>query len=466
MREVQSWNLGGWGVVLRANRGAWQEGKASARCLGSDCSASQHVDGSRSTCVSQTKNDRDGEQGEQGKLEYDGTENEIRLRKCVKGSQSERQFALNRKHAFKISLHKRGNTFNHLERALQKTGLAENAKFVGSSAGSLVGLALALDLDFDQIKDFQLTCVERTHGSLQGALRLKEYLDEIMDQMLPDGACEKISDRSSLGTMPFYVKVCMQAAGLFELFDGLNSFCKLFTSMAPLCGMPFKHEGEVVYDGAVSDWYHNGIFTAPKGHQSSNEREITVTPFWFSRADIKPSQYVPIWWALYPPRVEDFEWVYHLGYQDGMKWSMQHIQTLSGPRINDVSLHSAFRAIHGKPTGAFTRSFGYRSILRIVPSSTFDLADVWKNNVLVDIKDLFEQEWSMRQGSDALHTVAVQTVTNFKTAFRLKSPDVVELLSAVINTLEVLVDVWPSHEGSTSRGNIGWWRFLRKKSRP
>jgi len=38
-----------------------------------------------------------------------------------------------------------------------------------------------------------------------------------------------------------------------------------------------------------------------------------INPFWFSRADIRPSQYVPFWWALYPPRVEDFEWVFELG---------------------------------------------------------------------------------------------------------------------------------------------------------
>ena len=79
----------------------------------------------------------------------------------------------------------------------------DDAKFVGSSAGSLIGLALgalslllspllprcmlltalppaALGLDFKHIRDFQLGCVDRTHGSLVGAFSLKQYVDEIM----------------------------------------------------------------------------------------------------------------------------------------------------------------------------------------------------------------------------------------------------------------------------------------------
>jgi hypothetical protein len=105
--------------------------------------------------------------------------------------------------------------------ALQEGRLVDDAKFVGSSAGSLVGLALgmetlsepptcplglvraqltelptaALGLSFERIRDFQLGCVDRTHGSLVGAFSLKKYVDEIMDDMLPDDAYITIGDR-------------------------------------------------------------------------------------------------------------------------------------------------------------------------------------------------------------------------------------------------------------------------------
>lgn len=41
---------------------------------------------------------------------------------------------------------------------LQEDGMVDGAKFMGSSAGSLVSAALALGLDFDKIKDFQVSC--------------------------------------------------------------------------------------------------------------------------------------------------------------------------------------------------------------------------------------------------------------------------------------------------------------------
>jgi hypothetical protein len=58
--------------------------------------------------------------------------------------------------------------------------VVHDAKFVGSSAGSLICLVLALGLDFEKIRDFQLDCVDRTHGSITGAFRLKQYVGEIM----------------------------------------------------------------------------------------------------------------------------------------------------------------------------------------------------------------------------------------------------------------------------------------------
>jgi len=43
--------------------------------------------------------------------------------------------------------------------------------------------------------EFQLGCVDRTHGSIVGAFSLKQYVDEIMDDMLPDDAYKNIGDR-------------------------------------------------------------------------------------------------------------------------------------------------------------------------------------------------------------------------------------------------------------------------------
>ena len=48
---------------------------------------------------------------------------------------------------------------------------------------------------------------------------------------------------------------------------------------------------------------------------------ISVCPFYFSRADITPSEYVPLHWAFYPPKdPEQLRRVYDLGYRDTLTW--------------------------------------------------------------------------------------------------------------------------------------------------
>lgn len=52
----------------------------------------------------------------------------------------------------------------------------------------------------------------------------------------------------------------------------------------------------------------------------SGEATITVCPFYCSRADIKPSRYIPPWWAFLPPQPSELESVYYLGYNDTKEW--------------------------------------------------------------------------------------------------------------------------------------------------
>ena len=306
-------------------------------------------------------------------------------------------------------------------RALQEGRLVSEAKFVGSSAGSLIGLALALGLDFERIRDFQLGCVDRTHGSIVGAFRLRQYVEEIMDNMLPADAFTTIGDRVevSFSSMPSFAN---RRVNIFRDNSHLRQAILASCCMAPLAGMPFRLDGELVYDGAISDWLQNQSFlTCPEGHAATAAAAVRVTPFWFSRADIRPSQYIPLWWALYPPRRQDFEWVFELGYRDGSDWVRRHAAVFGqrkGPHWASSSATSSpddssdgddgFGAmgvpgsvtrkrrsqpwvrdkgkeeggsgegekwrIAGKPSGAFTRAFGYRSILYMVPSWLLDAA--------------------------------------------------------------------------------------------
>ena len=101
---------------------------------------------------------------------------------------------------------------------------------------------------------------------------------------------------------------------------------------------------------------------------------ITVSPFYFSDADIKPSRYVPLWWAFFPPQSKDtIDWLYALGYEDcasyleknipGLEMTRQGIQR--NPHSYDVrsSMKSAVGSINrflGYDTNELTTSFGLK----------------------------------------------------------------------------------------------------------
>eukprot|EP00619_Florenciella_sp_RCC1007_P013278 CAMPEP_0205913934 /NCGR_PEP_ID=MMETSP1325-20131115/6893_1 /ASSEMBLY_ACC=CAM_ASM_000708 /TAXON_ID=236786 /ORGANISM="Florenciella sp., Strain RCC1007" /LENGTH=133 /DNA_ID=CAMNT_0053280901 /DNA_START=26 /DNA_END=423 /DNA_ORIENTATION=- len=85
--------------------------------------------------------------------------------------------------------------------------------------------------------------------------------------------------------------------------------------MTPLAGFPFALDGALVFDGGLTDFQPQ-----LKRSGTAPAHTITISPFYCSSADIRPSRYIPLWWALYPPRREDFAWIYHLGYDDARSY--------------------------------------------------------------------------------------------------------------------------------------------------
>lgn len=82
------------------------------------------------------------------------------------------------------------------------------------------------------------------------------------------------------------------------------------TLMASIAAFPAAplvfRRGKWFIDGGMSDF-----------QPIVDENTITVSPFYFSDCDIKPSRYVPLWWCCIPPKSNDtIDWLYALGYED------------------------------------------------------------------------------------------------------------------------------------------------------
>jgi len=85
----------------------------------------------------------------------------------------------------------------------------------------------------------------------------------------------------------------------FDSAEDLQAALVASAAAFPLA-QPVKRKGKWLIDGGLSDF--QPIF---------DENTITINPFYFSQADIKPSRYVPAWWALLPSSDPDtLDWLY------------------------------------------------------------------------------------------------------------------------------------------------------------
>lgn len=253
---------------------------------------------------------------------------------------------------------------------LQDMGLDRNCEtvFIGSSAGALTAAGLVLGVDFRAVRDFALHCVDDTHGKVCKAFRLKSMITACMDKLLKTKPGEKQPHQRLNGRLHVSVTAlpwCQNRR--YSEFDSYNDFRNALLAsccMTPIAGWPFKYRGEWVFDGGLSDFQ-------PK----VDDETITVSPFFFAYADIKPSRYVPLWWALYPPRSSDFAWLFDLGYHDAEKWSRKRWgdalrkDSLSGNKVQGGSGKGRASTPFFRPHDmSFGRFFGYRSICKVIPS--------------------------------------------------------------------------------------------------
>jgi hypothetical protein len=197
-----------------------------------------------------------------------------------------------------------------VSRAFQATGLDKNIKILGCSAGALAAAGLAYEGDFDAAVNFcKKECIPRAHNELTGLFKLHEYVSSATEKfVLPNwkklepGTLQIAITKFPSGEAIRVVDHVSQA----DLRDSLLCSAAAY----PLAPLHSHSRYGLCIDGGLSDF-----------QPLVDENTITVSPFYFSDCDIRPSRYVPPWWALIPPRDEDtVDWQYDLGFQDAMRF--------------------------------------------------------------------------------------------------------------------------------------------------
>ncbi|OWZ15696.1 Patatin-like phosphoLipase [Phytophthora megakarya] len=234
-------------------------------------------------------------------------------------------------------------------KALQEFELEKNARLIGCSAGALTATGLALGCDFDVIRDHVLhNVVPKAHASLAGYFRVRPYLRETLVRHGGLHRFEALNTSQQLTVV--YTSLSSlksRRATTFQSAEHLTETLLASCCAPPIAGLPFKLNDEWVMDGGMLD------FQPVYDHKT-----VTVSPFYCVGADIKPSVYVPMWWALIPPGVRDVEWLFDLGYEDGLKWIVK--QGLTGDRKNFVIPDKSTRYAAGWNT-TVGRVVGYRA---------------------------------------------------------------------------------------------------------
>lgn len=234
-------------------------------------------------------------------------------------------------------------------KALQKFELEKNARLIGCSAGALTATGLALHCDFDTIRDHVLkNIVPQAHASLAGYFRVREYLRDTLGR---HGGLQQFEElNASQQVTVVYTSLSSlksRRVTTFESMEHLTETLLASCCAAPIAGLPFKLNGEWVMDGGMLDF-----------QPVYDDKTVTVSPFYCVGADIKPSVYVPMWWAVVPPGVKDLEWLFDLGYEDGLKWVVK--SGLTG-NCKDVVIPNKSTNYAGGWNTTVGRVVGYRA---------------------------------------------------------------------------------------------------------
>ncbi|CAM9643182.1 unnamed protein product, partial [Phaeothamnion confervicola] len=204
-------------------------------------------------------------------------------------------------------------------RCIQDHGLnhvSPAQQFVGSSAGGLAATALAVDADLYAAMDYcNNYAIKSCRASLLGHFKITRYMRACL------AASAQITDTKAVALRPGRLQLAvtevpsLRCKRITVFPDGESLVRTLQASGAAVpFASPIKIGDTWCVDGGLREFH-------PELPPSAGET-VYVSAVYFSRADIKPSRYVPLWWAFFPPGdPATVEWQFDLGYRDALAYA-------------------------------------------------------------------------------------------------------------------------------------------------
>eukprot|EP01023_Acetabularia_acetabulum_P010506 TRINITY_DN1477_c0_g2_i1.p1 TRINITY_DN1477_c0_g2~~TRINITY_DN1477_c0_g2_i1.p1 ORF type:complete len:386 (+),score=53.86 TRINITY_DN1477_c0_g2_i1:201-1358(+) len=247
-------------------------------------------------------------------------------------------------------------------KCLKTLKLQKNIYAVGSSGGAAASSTIFLDVNEKKLLNYVFDCVEEARSSFRNVFRIRKYMV---------GACAGFLHEGASGRLQGNVEISVTKLGWlqnlrikeFRNNDHVQEAILSSCCLVPLAGLPIWMDGVgFVMDGAFSDvnlfkaWLLGKcLFELSEGKES-----ISVCPFYCSRANIKPSKYIPPWWAIYPPQPQQMQQLFDLGFHDALNY-LTNPQNPMFQIVNQLNDQNAIRDLKLKSQLQIMKQASFKS---------------------------------------------------------------------------------------------------------
>ena len=204
----------------------------------------------------------------------------------------------------------------------------------GTSGGALTGCLLFLDIDLDALAEYVYICAAKARSSWRGAFYLRDYCRGAITQFCTKDAHKILQGRFEISITRLFPWYKNLRVNQFPSYEFLVQSLLCSACITPLAGLPMWLPGHgLCFDGGVSDLQllkglaRNGTFCKLHCRKTNPKNLVVVCPFYSSRADIRPSKYVPMWWAFFPPEPYKLKELFELGQKDAHTWADKQDET-------------------------------------------------------------------------------------------------------------------------------------------
>ncbi|CAL6374444.1 unnamed protein product [Bathycoccus prasinos] len=214
-------------------------------------------------------------------------------------------------------------------KVLRREGYAENTKVIGCSGGALIGSLLFMPtVDLDALAVYAYLCATRARSSILGAFQLRYYVQGAIREFAPDNVHELCTNKLEMSITRMTLRGLKNLRlKVFETYEFFVRALLCSSNIVPLSGLPMWLKGHgLCLDGALTDiqyvsgFKRSGTFSKLHCRRKHGRKLIVVSPFYSSRADIKPSKFVPVWWCFFPPEQYKMKILFEMAQKDAKSW--------------------------------------------------------------------------------------------------------------------------------------------------